>query len=114
MSGAQHFQEQRSRETAHQVARDGVALLTRAFNHLDANEVPYRYAKDVQARFFEIGIELVRLIEHGAIEPNPAHVLYRRAIAAKSDATLQAVIRKASKRRPKNGGSPMVFTGQSS
>lgn len=95
MSGAPHFQEERSRESAHQIARDGVALLARAFNHLDANEVPYRYEKDVQARFFELGIELVRLIEHGAIEPNPAHVQYLQLQAARADASVQRVLQEA-------------------
>lgn len=110
MSAAED-RDSRSRASAHALARDGVALLARAFNHLSADEVPYRYAKDVQARFYEIGIELARLIEHGDIESNPAHVLYRRAVAAKSDATLQAVIRKASKRRARRPRS--VFSGQS-
>lgn len=112
MSAAQHLQEERSREAAHQIARDGVALLARAFNHLNADEVPYRYAKDVQARFFEIGIELARLIEHGDLEPNPAHALYRRAVAAKSDKTLQALLRKAGKGRKRPASA--VFKGQSS
>lgn len=95
MSGGPNFQVDRSRETAHQVARDGVALLARAFNHLNADEVPYRYANGVQGRFLEIGIELVRLIEHGAIEPNPAHVQYLQLQAARADASVQRVLQEA-------------------
>jgi hypothetical protein len=115
MSGQQNqFSAERSRGEAHEAAAHGMGALARAFNHCENHMLPYRYADHVQAEFFELSVKIARLIEHGDIEPNPAHEQYRRAVAAKSDKRLQAVLRRASKRTPIRGQSrPPIFKGQS-
>lgn len=95
--------EAASRADARACAQDGIAALARAFNHCDRADVAHRYADDVQARFFALAAELVRLVKHGAIEPNPAHALHLQARAARGNKTLQAVIRKASRKTPIRG-----------
>lgn len=95
--------EAASRADARTCAQDGIAALARAFNHCDREDVAHRYADDVQARFFVLAAELVGLVEHGAIELNPAHTLHLKARDARSDKTLQAVIRKASRKTPIRG-----------
>lgn len=97
---------------AHKLAAEGVALIARALNHCSRQEEQYRYTEAVQARFFDLGAEVARLVEHGDIEVNPAHELYRRAVQAKSDKTLQQVLQRAVKRRGKRGAAG--FKGQSS
>lgn len=92
-----------SRADARACAQDGLATLARAFNHCDRADVAHRYADDVQARFFALATELVGLIEHGAIEQNPAHALHLKARAARGDKALQAVIRGASRKTPIRG-----------
>lgn len=92
-----------SRADARASAQHGLAALARAFNHCDLAEVAHRYADDVQARFFALATELVALVEHGTIEVNPAHALHLKARAARGDKTLQAVIRRASRKTPIRG-----------
>lgn len=107
----EQFSAELCRGSAREAAEGGIGTLGRAFNHCDNASLPYRYANHVQAQFFELAVQIVRLIEHGDIEPNPEHVLYRRAIEAKSDKTLQAVLRQA--RKGRNGRTAAVFKGQS-
>lgn len=95
--------EAASRADARACAQHGIAALARAVNHCGREDAAYRYADEVQARFFALASELVGLVEHGAIEPNPAHTLHLKAQAARSDKTLQAVIRKASRKTPIRG-----------
>lgn len=95
--------EAASRADARACAQHGIAALARAFNHCDREDVAYRYADDVQARFFALATELVALVEHGTIEPNPAHALHLKAQAARGDNRLQAVIRRASRKTPIRG-----------
>ncbi len=95
----QEMNADRYREQAHELARDGVAYLAKAMNLFSAPESPFRYSKDVHDKMFRLGVEIARLIEYGDIEPNPEHEVYRRALAAKRDKTLQAVLRQASKGR---------------
>lgn len=97
-------EQERRRNEARASARDGLAALARAFNHCDNGELAYRYAADVQARFVELATELVVLVESGAIEPNPAHGRYLMFKAARDNATLQSLIRKAV--RPAGRGAP--------
>lgn len=92
--------EYASRAEAREVAHYAIAAVARAFNHCGAVEVPYRYSDAVQSRFQALAAELVRLVEHGANEPNPEHGLYLKARAARSDPALQALIRKASRKTP--------------
>lgn len=100
------------RQQSHELARDAVACLARAVNCFSAQEIPYRYSPTVHAKVFELSVEIARLIEHGDIEQNPTHALYRRAVAARSDKTLQALIKQASRgRRSRASG---AFKGQSS
>lgn len=103
---------ERYREQAHELARDGVAYLARAMNLFSAPETPFRYTQDVHEKMFSLGVEIARLFEYGDIEPNPEHVVYRRALAARSDKTLQAVLRQA--RKGRNRRTSNVFKGQSS
>lgn len=109
---ASRFSYAKGRAQAHAHASDGIAILARAFNRFDAEEVPYRYTRAVQDEFFRLSVQIAQLIEHGPLEPNPAHDLYRRAIEAKSDKTLQQVLQGAAKRRVKRAAA--VFKGQSS
>lgn len=102
----------RYREQAHELARDGVAYLARAMNIYSAPETPFRYTQAVHEKMFALGVEIARLVEYGDIEPNPEHEVYRRALAARSDQTLQAVLRQASKGRKRRASA--VFKGQSS
>lgn len=92
--------EEAIRAHARACARDGVATLARAFNHCARDDVAYRYTDAVQSRFVELTTELVGLVEHGAIESNPAHGLYLKALAARGDRALQVVIHKASRKTP--------------
>lgn len=92
-----------SRADARASAQNGLAALARAFNHCDQADVAHRYADHVQARFFALATELVALVEHGTIEVNPAHALHLKARAARTDKTLQAVIRRASRKTPIRG-----------
>jgi hypothetical protein len=91
---------EKSRIEARGHAREGIASLALAFNHCGRNEVAHRYADAVQSQFLELAAELIRLIEYGDIETNPAHGLYLQAQGARSDKALQAVIRKASRKTP--------------
>lgn len=88
-----------ARNQAHAHAADGIAMLARAFNRFDAEEVAYRYTSAVQDEFFRLSVQIAQLIEHGPLEPNPAHDLYRRAVEARSDKTLQAILIKAGNSR---------------
>lgn len=105
------FNHNQAREHAHSLARDGIATLARAFNRFGTEDVPYRYTRAVQDRFFELGVEISRLIEHGDVEVNPAHELYRRTLAARSDEAFQSLLKTAIKRRRTR---KPVFKGQSS
>ena len=88
------------RAQARASAQAGIALLAQAFNHCGNEKLPHRFSTDVQARFAELATELVMLVERGDIEANPAHGLYRKALAARNDGALQALIREASKKAP--------------
>lgn len=90
--------EATSRADAREIAQDGLAAMARAFNHSGRPELAYRYGSEVQARFEALAVELVHLVEYGEIEPNPAHRGHLRAMAARTDKTLQTVIRKASRK----------------
>ena len=92
-----------SRNDARACAQGGLAALARAFNHCDRCEVAYRFSDAVQSRFEALAIELVGLVEHGAIEANPAHAQHLKAQSARNDAALQAVIRRASRKTPIRG-----------
>lgn len=92
-----------SRADARASAQNGLAALARAFNHCDRADVAYRYTDAVQTRFHALAVELVALVEYGAIEVNPAHALHLKTRAARGDKTLQAVIRKASRKTPIRG-----------
>lgn len=92
-----------SRADARACAQDGLAALARAFNHCGRDDVAYRYSAAVQSRFDALAVELVGLVEHGTIEVNPAHALHLKARAARTDKTLQAVIRRASRKTPIRG-----------
>lgn len=92
-----------SRADARPCAQAGIAALARAFNHCGRDDVEYRYSDAVQSRFHALAAELVGLVEHGAIEVNPAHALHLKARAARSDKTLQAVMRRASRKTPIRG-----------
>lgn len=100
------------RQQSHELARDAVACLARAVNRFSTQEIPYRYSPDVHDKMLRLSVEIARLIEHGDIEPNPANALYKRAVAARSDKTLQTLLRQASKGR--RGRSSSTFKGQSS
>ena len=100
-----------SRADARAFAQSGIAALARAVNLLGAQEVPFRYAQDVHKKLFSLSVEMVRLVEYGDIEPNPEHALYLGVLRARNDKTLQALLKKAAKRRPR---STQVFKGQSS
>jgi hypothetical protein len=89
-----------SRANARACAQDGIAALARAFNHCGNSELAHRYTDAVQSRFLELAMDLVQLVESGEIESNPAHRLYLRAVAARGDESLQAMIRKASQKTP--------------
>lgn len=92
--------EDASREDARACSKGGLANLARAFNHCDRVDVAYRYTDEVQSRFRKLAVELVWLLEHGAIEVNPAHAQHVKARAARNDKALQAVIRRASRKTP--------------
>lgn len=92
-----------SRADARACAQDGIAALARAFNHCSRADVAHRYTDAVQSRFHALAVELVGLVEHGAIEPNPAHAQHLKAQAARGDKALQAVIRNASRKTPIRG-----------
>jgi hypothetical protein len=87
--------EEASRDDARSHAKAGIASLARAFNHCGGDELAYRYTDEVQARFVELGAELVALIECGAIENNPGHARYLLGKAARENESLQSLIRKA-------------------
>lgn len=87
------------RAQARDLARDGLTYLARAINHCDAADMAYRYSDEVQSRLFRLAAELAMLVEGGAIVPNPAHAQHLNFLAARNDATLQSVIRRASSRR---------------
>lgn len=95
--------DEASRADARACAQDGIAYLARAFNHCGRGDLAHRYTDDVQSRFSAIAVELVELVEHGAIEANPAHGQYLKARAASGDNTLRALIRKASRKTPIRG-----------
>lgn len=95
--------EQLSRAEARACAQSGIAELARAFNHCGRDEVAHRYTDEVQSRFLDLAAELVRLVEQGAIEANPAHGLYLQAQSARGNKALQAVIRRASRKTPIRG-----------
>jgi len=92
--------EDASRADARACAQGGIAALARAFNHCGRDDVAHRYTDAVQSRFLELAAELVGLVEHGAIESNPAHGLYLKARAARTDPALLALIRMASRKTP--------------
>jgi len=81
-------------------AQAGIALLAQAFNHCGNEKLPHRFTTDAKARFLELATELVMLVESGGIEANPSHDLHLKAVAARNDGPLQALIRKASKKTP--------------
>lgn len=91
-SGQDSF-EAEGRRYARAYASDGMAAFAQAFNHCDEDYHPHKYAPEVQERFWELGLELVALVESGRIEPNPNHRQYLRAQEAKQDKTLQAVLK---------------------
>lgn len=95
--------EDTSRAEARSCAQCGLAALARAFNHCDRADVAHRYTDAVQSRFHALAVELVGLVEHGAIEVNPAHAQHLKARGARGDTTLQAVIRRASRKTPIRG-----------
>ncbi|MFC7433583.1 hypothetical protein ACFQNJ_03565 [Hydrogenophaga bisanensis] len=97
-----HF-ELASRANARALAQEGVACLAMAFNHLERADVAHRYSDAVQSRFRELATELVRLVELGEIEANPAHALHLKVRAAHGDEALQAVIRRVSRKTPVKG-----------
>lgn len=73
------------RAKARELATYGVADLARAFNHCHNPTIRYRYADDVQARFLEMAIELVKLVETGMIVP-------RRVSQAQADPGFQRLM----------------------
>lgn len=87
-----------SRADARSCAQDGLAALARAFNHCGRPELAYRYTSEVQSRFEALAVEMVRLIECGEVEHNPSYRGHLLAMAARTDKTLQTVIRKASRK----------------
>lgn len=95
--------EEENRADARACAQGGIAALARAFNHCGRDDVAYRYTDEVQSRFLDLAAELVRLVEHGDIEDNPAHGMYLQGQAARSDKALQAVIRRACNKTPIRG-----------
>jgi hypothetical protein len=107
MSDTDHRRfEDASREDARSQASTAMALLARAMNHCDNPELPYRYTAEVQSRFVDLAIQIVRLVETGDIEPNPEHAQHLKALAARNDAPLQTMLLKLSKRaarRPRHG-----------
>lgn len=86
------------RQQSHELARDAVACLARAVNRFSSQEIPYRYTPDVHDKMLRLSVEIARLIEHGDIEPNPAHAMYRRAVAARNDKALQKMLMDLSER----------------
>ncbi len=92
--------EDASRDEARGLARDGLAAMARALNHCGRPELAYRYTSEVQSRFEALAVELVHLVEFGEVESNPAHRGHLQAVAARTDETLQALIRKASRKTP--------------
>ena len=88
------------RSQARASAQAGIALLAQAFNHCGNEKLPHRFTADAQARFAELATELVMLVENGDMEANPSHGFYLKAMAARNDGPLQALIRKASKKTP--------------
>jgi hypothetical protein len=95
--------EEASRADARACAQSGLAAVARALNHCGREDVAHRYTDAVQSRFHALAVELVGLIEHGAIEANPAHGHYLKVQAARCDKSLQALIRKASRKTPIRG-----------
>lgn len=90
--------QERSRSEARDLAQTGMSYLARAFNHCGTAALAHRYTDEVQRRFEELAVEIVRLVENGAIEANPAHAQHMRAMAARNDCAVQAVIRRASRK----------------
>lgn len=89
------------RQQSHELARDAVACLARAVNRFSNQEIPYRYTPEVHDKMQRLSVEIARLIEHGDIEPNPAHAMYRRAVAARNDKGLQKMLLALSKGQTK-------------
>jgi hypothetical protein len=77
-----------------------MAAFAQAFNHCDEDYHAHRYAPEVQERFFELALELVALVESGRIEHNPRHSQHLLAQAARTDAPLQALLKRASRKSP--------------
>jgi hypothetical protein len=98
MSGVRN--EHELKEAARQYAVRGLEGFALAFNHLQQGELAWRFDEDVQQRFVELGREMIRLFEDGAIRSNPGHDLHLRARAAQRDLVLQRVLQRAAKKTP--------------
>jgi hypothetical protein len=59
------LEEHRARARHHGTL--GIGFLGRALDAVSEPETRYRYSPEVQARFQELGVEIVRLIEDGEI-----------------------------------------------
>jgi hypothetical protein len=71
------------------------------------------FEPEVQDRFRDLCIELVALVESGEIQRNPRHADYLRAQAAKCDTTLQAVLKRVSRKAPIRTGRKQAANGES-
>lgn len=84
--------------------RTAFQALSRVFDlDPDRPAQAYRFDGSVRARAMRALIDLTALYDHGRIEPHPEHPDNQRAQAARADAVLQAVIRRASDRAPIRG-----------
>lgn len=89
------------REEAEEIFRTGFWVVGRAFNIQDAApDLPYRFDSSSRNKAMSLLVQLVELMRAGAIEPNPLHAGWKHAQAARSDPTIQALIRRASKKTP--------------
>lgn len=98
MSKKRPIHDEACRTEARDLAQTGMAYLARAFNHCGTAALAHRYTDEVQRRFEELAVEIVGLVENGAIEANPAHAQHLRALAARNDHAVQSVIRRASRK----------------
>lgn len=76
------------RADAHAEATIGMAHLARAFNATGNPDIPYRYAPAVIAKFEQLAVSIVELVERGAIEQ-------QRAATAQADAAFQRFMGRA-------------------
>ncbi len=82
-----------ARDLAEREAQIAFTYLARTFNHCNNPKIPYRYSPEVQARFLELGRELVRLIKEGEI-------IERNGDVARQDAAFRRFLAKLISKRP--------------